>query len=195
MASMIKPFFIFILSLSLVFSGNTEKKIQGVERKRILDPFNAYFQNLKSFQSSIIQTNHNGQIEKAVLLIKDNRMRLAYAAYEIRASNGKLYHYDSKTKQKEELIREQTPLFFLFSKKRIEDVAYVDHIHFIADQVEVTLRNKNDPESGSLTLIFKKKPLNLIAWRLKDAQNRVTYVALKNVQYNTNPPKDTLFMP
>lgn len=189
-------FFLLFLGITPCLADPVPQNTQvsGDKLSKILAPFNAYFQNLKCLQATLEQTNNNEQKTQAKLFIKPSRLRLITKDYELRARDKKLVHYDLKTHQTEELIIDQTPLYFLFSKKRLEDVAFVDAIHTFAHQIELTLRNKKDPKSGTLTLIFKRKPFTLVGWSLRDADNKVIYVELKKLSYNINSFDDRIFI-
>ena len=79
----------------------------------------------------------------------------------------------------------ETPLNLLLK----EDVdlrreGWVTGIDRSNDQIAVTARDPDEPETGEITMIFSNNPLELRQWVIRDAQGRTTTVALSDMRTN-----------
>jgi len=52
----------------------------------------------------------------------------------------------------------------------------------------VTVLDQDKPEEGSLTLVFRDSPIELLYWEVSDARRQITTVALSQVELNPSLP-------
>ena len=92
-----------------------------------------------------------------------------------------IHFWDAKMKEVSDAPIGQTLAdFILKDKVAFDDTVQVTHVRRHDGMLEVTLVQAADPGSGELTLVFENQPLELHAWRVKDATGRTSKVSLMN---------------
>jgi outer membrane lipoprotein-sorting protein len=151
-----------------------------------------------TFQARIRQVDAAGKIETGTVWMKrPGRMRLVYdppSPLLLVAAEGKVVFRDNQLDQTTVIPIDRTPLGLLLRAhiSLSDDVTVTD---FIRDGglVQVTLVRTSAPGDGSLTLVFREKPLALVAWSVTDAQARQTRVTLSDIRSGVALP-DSLFV-
>ncbi len=103
------------------------------------------------------------------------------------ANDWQLFFYDGSIGQVNMIPLSQTPLSILLAK----DIRFRDAIEIVGteehgDVVEVTVRRRDAPDQGSVTLRFRRSPLELLGWRVIDAQGLATDVELERLEKNVS---------
>lgn len=155
--------------------------------KALLDKIEQELNRQSTFQARIRQVDSTGKTETGtVWMRRPGRMRLAYDAPSpllLVAADGKVVFRDNQLDQTTVIPIDRTPLGLLL-REHISLSGDVTVTDFIRDSglVQVTLVRTSAPGDGSLTLVFREKPLALVAWSVTDAQARQTRVTLSDIR-------------
>lgn len=166
-----------------------------------LSRYTAYLNNIKTLEAVFFERNNRGGTASGKLYVYRpgpessetfGRLRLSYdppRELEIVADGESLLHYDRKDDDLNSVSLESTPLAFLlrpvvsFSKEMT-----VRRIQREGGVVRITVCQTEEPDAGTLTLIFIDNPLELKQWMVTDAQGVQTLVTLDQVKINTPLP-------
>ena len=139
-------------------------------------------------QARFVQTSSNGgYAEGEVFVDRPGHMRFDYdpPTPVLLIANGlTLLYYDKELKEATFLPLWETPLWFLIREEvRFDDNVEIVGIEEALGTLKVGLRDPDNPDSGTVTLIFSDRPLTLRRWQLIDPQGIETQVSLVNPVY------------
>jgi len=183
--------FIYLISFCVItlFHSNTSqaKTLNTTSPQISLPQIELYLNNLKTVKSDFLQTANDGtQLEGQFFLKRPGKLRFQYAPplKDFIVADGLfIYFYDAEMEQQSHTTIGNSLADFILRKniKLSGDVRVSDY-KMAGGLLQVTLRSAEDPESGSLTLGFQPKPLELKKWRVVDAQGYVTEIELLNLK-------------
>ncbi len=182
----------FSFGQAFALDGESLQQVQRVER---------YLNARSTFSAQFIQTTDSGQTATGTLLVsRPGKMNLAYdppLKDFIIADGSFLYMWDGELGQSNTLpLGGSLADLFLRANLKLSGNVQVTKVTDEANRVEVTVRQTEDPDQGTLTLLFEDKPFIFRGWRIEDAQNRTTTIALQNVQENVPAPSQSfIFVP
>ena len=147
-----------------------------------------YLNRLDTIQARFVQISSNGAYaEGEVFVDRPGQLRFDYDPPNtvLLISNGlTLLYYDRELKQASYIPLWETPLWFLVREKvELGGDLEVTKVEEALGTLSVTLQDRDEPESGKLTLIFSDSPLTLRKWEVVDAQGILTQVTLINPVY------------
>ncbi|MGH6885217.1 MAG: LolA family protein, partial [Geminicoccales bacterium] len=149
-------------------------------------------------RSSFVQINPDGaQVTGELYYARPDKMRLEYdppSRILIVANRWEVIYHDRRLKQVSHLLTGSTPLGFLLEEE-IElggDVTVTD-VEEEGGELRVTLVRTEEPDQGSITLVFAEQPLELRRWTVVDAQGLPTHVVLDGIETGV-PLDDELFV-
>jgi len=157
---------------------------------RDLDSIQGYLNGLSTLRADFLQVAPDGSVSEGTVYLArpGGRVRLDYAPPSdllMVGSDGWITVRDEAAGEDSRwpvggtpfdvLIRDQVDL------RRDVRVRGVDRAGGV---IRVTVEGKDEPEAGSLTLIFSEGPLELRQWQVLDSQRLLTTVALSNVELN-----------
>jgi outer membrane lipoprotein-sorting protein len=149
----------------------------------------AYLDALDTVQARFVQVSSNGAYaEGTVFVERPGKLRFEYDPPHpaLLIANGlTLLYYDRELKQASYLPLWETPLWFLIR----EDVVLGDALEVtqVAEEpglLAITVRNRESPDQGLVTLGFEDAPFALKQWEILDAQGIATRVTLINPRYD-----------
>jgi len=182
----------FSFGQAFALDAEDRAQVQRVER---------YLNARSTFSSQFIQTTDSGQTTTGTLLVsRPGKMNLAYdppLKDFIIADGSFVYMWDGELGQSNTLpLGGSLADLFLRANLKLSGDVQVTKVEHEANRLEVTVRQAEDPDQGTLTLLFEDKPFIFRGWRIKDAQSRVTTIALQNVQENVPAPSQSfVFVP
>jgi outer membrane lipoprotein-sorting protein len=160
------------------------------EVRSILKLYNAYFNGMKTLKAVFQEQNSKGGKASGVLYIKrPGHLRFTYhpkGRMELVTDGDHLIYYERQTGALNYSILKNTPLYFFLQ----DQVSLQEHFHFqtmrqTSNISFLTFVSKKDPHMGSVTLVFRNRPLELVQWILDDKkQGIVTTVTLSQLQTN-----------
>ena len=154
-----------------------------------------YFNNMKTLKSKFVQINPDGSTSKGdFFLQRPGKFRLDYTNPDnlLLVSDGvKVTNYDKDLDAPTYLPIESVPAYVLLTKdvNFSGDVTVTETIHE-DHYVYLSLAKTDDPQNGSLTLVFQKNPYKLKKWIVTDADGNKTLVELTNPQINVKLESD-----
>ena len=154
-----------------------------IDLKRVED----YLKSLTTLKSRFLQTSSNGSIASGKLFIsRPGKLRFEYdpPSSILMISDGIfLIYIDKDLDQVTHVFLKSTPVNFLVREDiRMDGDITVTKIERSPGLLRLTIRDSDEPEKGSMTLIFADKPLALRKWTIIDAQNIRTNVMLTDVE-------------
>ena len=170
-------------------SGEAATAAQGVvlspDAIATLTRVEAYLNQIQSLRSRFVQIASNGSYaEGEVAVARPGRLRFDYDPPHtalIIANGLSLLYYDRELKQASFLPLWETPLWFLVREVvRLDEEVEVTEIGEALGTLSVSLRERENPERGTVTLVFSDEPLTLRRWEVLDSQGVLTQVSLIN---------------
>ena len=154
-----------------------------IDLKRVED----YLKSLSTLKSRFLQTSSDGSIASGKLFMsRPGKLRFEYdpPASILMISDGIfLIYIDKDLDQVRHVFLKSTPVNFLVREDiRMDGDVTVTKIERSPGLLRLTIRGTDEPEKGSITLIFADKPLALRKWSVIDAQNIRTNVMLTDVE-------------
>ncbi|MCH7693935.1 MAG: outer membrane lipoprotein carrier protein LolA [Proteobacteria bacterium] len=149
----------------------------------------AYLNRIGTLKARFLQVSSTGELSEGTLFIsRPGKLRIEYdppVPILIVASRGVLTYFDKELEQVSEIDLDSTPAGILVG----ENISFFSGDFTLtrfkrqADVARVTLVRTEDPQEGSLTLIFSDRPLTLRKWIVTDAQGVKTTVSLLKTRF------------
>ncbi len=171
------------ISLSAVAKDDNKARITKVEH---------YFNDLKSLQADFIQFNQDGSLSKGkFFLARPGKFRFDYstpANMQVISDGQDIRSYENGERS-DSISLESTPAYLILRKNlKLSGDITITSMEPRTGEFSVTLVNTRDPDAGSMTLIFKESPFELMRWVVNDLQGNITQVALHNLVYDEKLP-------
>lgn len=157
----------------------------------------AYLNGVRTLQARFVQSSSNGQIaEGRLYLERPGRVRLDYAppsTLQVYADGYWLAYVDTALESVTQVPIGSTPAGFLVQKTvRLSGKVTVTGLERRGRDILVHVVQTDDPDAGSVVLVFDGEPLALTQWTVLDAQGVRTDVALVDPEIN-RPISDKVF--
>jgi outer membrane lipoprotein-sorting protein len=158
----------------------------------------AYLNGIDTLRSGFVQINPDGaQVTGELYYERPDKMRLEYdppSRVLIVANEWEVIYHDRRLKQVSHLLTGSTPLGFLLEEEiQLSGDVTVTKVEEGGGELHVTLVQTEEPDQGSITLVFAEQPLELRRWTVVDAQGLPTHVVLNGVETGM-PLDDELFV-
>ena len=146
-----------------------------------------YLESLSTLKSRFLQVASNGNISYGKFFMsRPGKIRIEYnppSPILIIADGIFLIYIDKELDQVTHIFLKSTPVNFLVRKDiRMDGDITVTKVRRSPGVLRLTVQDTDEPEKGSLTLIFADNPLVLRKWSIIDAQNIQTNVTLTDVE-------------
>ena len=147
----------------------------------------AYLNGIDTLRSSFVQINPDGaEVTGELYYARPDKMRLEYdppSRILIVANRWQVIYHDRRLKQVSHLLTGSTPLGFLLEEDvRLSGDVTVTDLEEAGGELRVTLVQTEEPDQGSITLVFAEQPMELRRWTVVDAQGLPTHVLLGGVE-------------
>ncbi len=152
-----------------------------------------YFNGLSTLRSTFLQASSTGHVARGIVwLSRPGRMRFEYAPPSpvlITADGFWLTYQDNELEQTTQIPLGASPLGVLVD----EDVSLtgdlvVEQITRQANVLRVRLRQRDDPDQGTVVLAFQNRPLSLKQWVITDSQGVEVKVSLLDPVFGLDLP-------
>lgn len=142
-----------------------------------------------NFSARFMQTAQDGSVATGTLLVsRPGKMNLSYdppLKDFIIADGSFVYLWDGELQNSTTLpLGGSLADLILRAQLRLSGDVETVNVEQQPGLLEITVRQKSDPDQGTMTLLFEDQPLIFRGWRVTDSQNRVTTVTLQNMQEN-----------
>ncbi len=177
--------FALVLSALAALGG---AQAQDESEEALLWRVEAYLNGITTLTANFLQVNHDGSIsEGEIAIARPGRMRIDYAPplkVEIISDGEWITYIDRELGQISQapLNGSHAELLVRNDLRFGEDVAVIS-VTGEANVVEITFARKENPDQGSMTLVFADNPLELRQWSVVDAQRLTTLVTLFDTRF------------
>lgn len=182
-------------------NSNGPVQTQSAQDKNDIGRIEKYLNGIQNMSADFLQIDDAGGLMRGHIAIsRPGKMRVTYAppSKDFIIADGSFVHIWDDALQSQTNVDQDSSLaqFILRDPVQLTGDVTITRIEHFASKIEMTLVETNDPEAGSLTLVFEDKPLKLRQWKVADAQGRQTGVNLENISERTEFPADTfVFVP
>lgn len=161
--------------------------------KKILERVQTYLNSFTTFHARFRQEDPDGTLRFGELYIqRPGKMNLNYLTPSplLVISDGSWISYDDKDLNQISYVPlSSTPAIMMLGDKIDFQSTLVDKVEFSPEnEIQITIRNKSDPEIGTLILTLKDNPLKLSGWQVVDQTTQITTVTLKDLEVGITPP-------
>ena len=166
---------------------------------RDLTRISNYLNGVKTLEGSFVQIGHDGELSEGLFYLRrPGRIRFEYKPPNpalVVADGTWVGVYDTRLNTLDRIPLKSTPLNLLL-KKRV-DLRKENAVRSIergAGQMRVTAINPDEPDQGSITMVFAENPLELRQWIVVDPQGLTTTVALSEMRSNVEIDPNLFFI-
>lgn len=159
-----------------------------------LAELSAYLNGLTTAEAEFTQTNADGSQSRGRLFIKrPGRVRFEYAPPDrslVMAGGGQVAIFDAKSNQPpEQYPLKRTPLNLILARNVDLGRAKMVVGHYEAqDTTRVVAQDPENPEYGTIELVFTRDPVTLAAWIITDDLGNQTVVELGRMEMGRDLP-------
>lgn len=189
----------FVASATLATASAADAIVLSDRDREDLVRIEAYLNSFSSLKARFVQMSSTGHVaEGDFVMAKPGRLRIDYdppVPMQIISDGRFLVYDDTELEQQTHVPLGATPVAVLVSAniRLNNDDVEVTRIDRGDATVEVTLVQRDEPESGEVRLVFSDRPLALRRWVVTDAQGVKTNFALLGPQTGV-PVDDDLFV-
>lgn len=148
-----------------------------------------YLNGIGTMEGNFVQVGPDGEVSEGVFYLRrPGRLRFEYKPPNpalIVADGVWVGVYDKKLNTLDRIPLDSTPLEILLSKRvDLRDAGAVLSIENRDGLMRVKAIDPDEPDEGSITMVFADNPLELRQWIVTDPQGLTTTVALSKVKAN-----------
>ncbi|MCR9215021.1 MAG: outer membrane lipoprotein carrier protein LolA [Proteobacteria bacterium] len=178
---------VFLLVICVV-SPNAWAELNAEDKAQVAR-IEAYLNSLNSMQARFLQLDAGGGVAIGdVYMRRPGRMRFEYeppAQILVVADGTWLVFRDNEIKETTRLPLFSTPVSVLLQEViSLSGDVTVTKVENDSKALRVTVVDTENPDEGSITLVFSDEPLQLRQWLVTDAQGAVTSISISNLQKN-----------
>lgn len=157
--------------------------------RRDIRRIEAYLNGIRTLSADFIQVAPDGSIDHGRLHLKrPGRLRFEYeppAPVLVVADGTYVNYFDAELGQLSQIGVYATPLGAILAREvRLGGGIAVTSVERGSAVVSLRIIDAEEPDRGTLTLIFSERPLELRKWEVTDSQGLTTTVALDNLSIN-----------
>lgn len=159
-----------------------------------------YMDSVITLQARFQQQEEPGgrPAQGTIYLRKPGRLRVEYDAMPIRviADGTLISYYDMELDQLSQLpLRQSTAWFLVRHPIDLSDGITVSQIDRSPGGLQLHMYQTDEPEAGSVSLIFYENPMTLSQWTVTDAQNKQVRVGLTDIRTGMEIPNEKFQTP
>jgi outer membrane lipoprotein-sorting protein len=147
----------------------------------------AYLNSIRTMYARFQQVSSNGGTASGQLwMARPGRMRFEYdppSPVLLLADMFYVYYIDKELVEMSKVGLKSTPAWLLLRDPITFDDLVVTRFDRGANALRVTVVEKADPDTGSLTMVFSDHPLALRQWSIVDQQHKTTTVSLYDERF------------
>ena len=149
----------------------------------------AYLNSIQTLKARFLQVGPDGGLSEGnFYLRRPGRLRFEYdppIPVLMVADGTWVVFYDSEIEQVTRVPLNSTPLAVLVRDPiRLQGSVTVTRVERATGTLRLTLLDSDEPDEGSITLVFSDRPLALRQWLVRDPQGLETTIAMSKAQYN-----------
>lgn len=147
----------------------------------------AYLTSIRTMYARFQQVSSGGIAAGQLWMARPGRMRFEYnppSPILLLADMFYVYYVDKELVQMSKVGLKSTPAWLLLRDPVTFADLIVSRFERGPNSLRITVVEKADPDSGSLSMVFSERPLALRQWSIVDQQRKTTTVSLYNEQFN-----------
>ncbi|MGB0748954.1 MAG: LolA family protein [Magnetospiraceae bacterium] len=154
----------------------------------MVNQISEYLNNLTTLQSRFIQMTSNGNYAEGELFVaRPGKLRFQYdppIPYLLVSNGSSVAYYDFELENVSYTDLDATPAAFLVAETiDLGKQAKITSVGRFQGALHVTLLDPDNPDSGTMTLMFSENPLTLRQWSVVDPQGVETTVTLLSPRF------------
>lgn len=170
------------------------------EAKADIARVEAYLNQITTLRARFQQYSEDGGVVFGDIYIRrPGKMRVEYEppVPVVLVADGMLVtYYDSELDQLNQVPIGQTPAWFLLRKNiSLTDGITITELDKLPGALRVTMHQTNEPQAGSVDLIFGDQPLELRQWKIVDGAGKEVRIGLFDVRLGGELPNDLFATP
>ena len=175
-------------ALLLLAAGPAWAQLFSPEQIAQINRVEAYLNGLTTLESRFVQVDPNGYYAEGSLFIsRPGRMRFEYDPPTplLLVADGTWFIYvDKELEEVSHIPLRSTPASFLLRDEILLSADYqVQEVQAAGGLVTVKLVERENPDVGTVQIVFEDRPLRLKQWTITDAQGLDTRVTLTNTRF------------
>jgi len=148
-----------------------------------------YLNAITTLKARFVQVAPDGALSEGMFYLRrPGRLRFEYDAPNpilVVADRVWVVFYDKELGQVDRLPLDSTPIAVLTrSEIKLEEAFDVTGLAAEPGLLQVSLRDRESPDEGQITLVFSDRPLALRQWLVEDAQGLTTQITLYDIELN-----------
>ncbi len=194
-----KIFYLLFFAFLSVACFAENHQIQNNAKFNLIEQVENYFNDrLDTVKSNFKQIDSRGFTSTGKIFFKRKKglMKLYYNDPNPNVAivkNYKLTHFNRDLKEKTIISVYSSPLaFFLEKKIDLKQNVKIVSMDESQNSIEITFKKKGDEDEGAVTLMFSKKPFQLLGWIISENNKygRQTHLSLENPDFNSSFPDE-----
>ncbi len=158
-----------------------------------------YLNGVKTLEGSFVQIGHDGELSEGLFYLRrPGRIRFEYKPPNpalVVADGTWVGVYDTRLNTLDRIPLKSTPLYLLLRKKvDLRKDGAIRSIERGPGLMRVTAIDPDEPDQGSITMVFAENPLELRQWIVVDPQGLTTTVALSEMRSNVELDPNLFFI-
>ena len=158
-----------------------------------------YLNGVKTLEGNFIQIGHDGELSEGLFYLRrPGRIRFEYQPPNpalVIADGVWVGVYDTRLNTLDRIPLKSTPLHILLRKKvNLAKEGAIKSIERAPGLMRVKAIDPDEPDQGSITMVFAENPLELRQWIVVDPQGLTTTVALSEMRSNVKLDPNLFFI-
>jgi outer membrane lipoprotein-sorting protein len=158
-----------------------------------------YLNGVKTLEGNFVQIGHDGELSEGLFYLRrPGRIRFEYKPPNpalVIADGVWVGVYDTRLNTLDRIPLKSTPLHILLRKKvDLRKEGAIRSIERSPGLMRVTAIDPDEPDQGSITMVFAENPLELRQWIVVDPQGLTTTVALSETRSNVELDPNLFFI-
>jgi len=176
------------VGLFVALAAPASAQLFSPEQVAQINRVQTYLNTLTTLESRFVQVDPNGYFAEGSLFIsRPGRMRFEYdppTPLLLVADGTWFIHVDKELEEVSHIPLNATPAAFLLREEILLDRDYqVRGIDMEGGLVTLQIVERENPETGTVTVVFEDKPLRLKQWTITDGQGLDTRVTLTGTRF------------
>ena len=173
-------------------------QISGADA-RDLARISNYLNGVTTLEGNFVQIGHDGELSEGLFYMRrPGRIRFEYKPPNpalVIADGTWVGVYDTRLNTLDRIPLSSTPLHILLRKKvNLREEGAIRSIERSPGLMRVTAIDPDEPDQGSITMVFAENPLELRQWIVVDPQGLTTTVALSEMRSNVELDPNLFFI-
>jgi outer membrane lipoprotein-sorting protein len=158
-----------------------------------------YLNGVKTLEGNFVQIGHDGELSEGLFYLRrPGRIRFEYRPPNptlVVADGVWVGVYDTQLNTLDRIPLRSTPLHILLRKKvNLAKEGTIQSIERAPGLMRVKAIDPDEPDQGSITMVFAENPLELRQWIVVDPQGLTTTVALSDMRSNVKLDPNLFFI-